>query len=776
MEAQQQVLSLAYDKLQVVTSGPKVDLTGITRWARIFIRWTEVAEQKRVVCTPARVLFGKQARAAALCWLALLSPSGWGAEPVVAQASVESLDRVEAEQERLRKMLEGKPKAYEDKLMDATPLAPAPELAAPGAADEGVRSVVSETRLGTAQSDSGLHLRKATELGQRVEYRRETLNYGAFLAQFDLRSSDGAAGIGSGPLGFTSEQTSGRFTLRNLGFPVKPGTFADSAVGDIASEVTEALGRAYRVSLGSSTVRGVSTRVFDAESDTRLGFGLRGTLAGGPYPGFERGQGSLAWAGHSRRFGDQLFAGLQLSRASGVPSFTFTAQPGTATVDVNSVAASVGYGNDQLAPSAHRGRLIYLHSDARGAVTSSGQGLFFEGALRSAGMRHEYGAYWAEPSLRYADTLVASDNRGAYWRLDGAGLRLNWGAGIDLEEQNPGRAASRLHRRSVNLSANAQFRIDRDRLIGGSVTLLNSRHDLPGGGAFGLGDGMRSLYATAFYQTRFRGWGRSRLRVTVRRNEVLVANDIPATGEEVEWEQAWIDGRYETMRPEFTTTLGFARDRSDGVAEARPTAGVNFRVWPAADWSVSGNLRYTSSRSNLSTSRGLSGTLDTEKALPGGWVMGASVSLNQAVVDIDQAGLGAPLVSRSNDKFASIYLRWEGTSGTGFQGAGLGAGGSVGAGSVAGLVFFDANRDGEQQSGEAGTPGVEVVMDGRYRATTDRQGRFAFPLVGTGHHQLTLTLETVPLPWGAASGQAVSIDVPLRGQANARIPVVRVGE
>ena len=133
------------------------------------------------------------------------------------------------------------------------------------------------------------------------------------------------------------------------------------------------------------------------------------------------------------------------------------------------------------------------------------------------------------------------------------------------------------------------------------------------------------------------------------------------------------------------------------------------------------------------------------------------------------------MVTRSNDKFASVYVRWEDSRGSSWRGAALGSGG-VGAGSVSGVVFFDANRDGEQQSGEAGVPNVEVLLDGRFRTTTDRTGRFVFPLVGSGHHQITLTLETVPLPWGAASDRGVSIDVPLRGIAETRVPVVRVGD
>ena len=95
--------------------------------------------------------------------------------------------------------------------------------------------------------------------------------------------------------------------------------------------------------------------------------------------------------------------------------------------------------------------------------------------------------------------------------------------------------------------------------------------------------------------------------------------------------------------------------------------------------------------------------------------------------------------------------------------------GSPGGGSLDGVVDFDANRDGEQQAGETGVPGVEVFLDGRYRETTDRRGRFVFALVGSGPHQLTLSAESVP-------HRTVRVEVPLRGQTTARIPVVRTGD
>lgn len=92
----------------------------------------------------------------------------------------------------------------------------------------------------------------------RLEYRQETLNYGEFALQADGRhlSGDSQASGGSvDSLGYARDASSGRFTLRNLGFPLTTQTFAHSAVGDIYSELTEGIGRNYRLSLGRARER-----------------------------------------------------------------------------------------------------------------------------------------------------------------------------------------------------------------------------------------------------------------------------------------------------------------------------------------------------------------------------------------------------------------------------------------------------------------------------------------------------------------------------------------
>ena len=65
----------------------------------------------------------------------------------MAVPQVQSLNRLEAEQERLRKLIQGKPKAYVDNVMDPTTDSPqaGPGDALPDAAQAGFRGYVLET-------------------------------------------------------------------------------------------------------------------------------------------------------------------------------------------------------------------------------------------------------------------------------------------------------------------------------------------------------------------------------------------------------------------------------------------------------------------------------------------------------------------------------------------------------------------------------------------------------------------------------------------------------
>lgn len=699
-------------------------------------------------------------------------------------AQVQTLDRLQTEQERLRQLTQGRPKAYEDKFMDSSALPVNNDDAdLPNTDASGFRSYLIESRLGYASTDgTGISARQGGETGLRTEYRIETLNYGEFAIQADVRSRMGDQDLNFSSSGLATEKSNGRLTLRNLGFPLTPNTFADTSLGDISSETTDALTRHYRFSLGSNTVRGVSTHVFNRSTDIRAGMGDRGNLVGGPYAGFEPSQGRLAWLGFTQRFAGNLFAGFQINQTQGVP-VQASSDPVTATNDLenaSTLAASVGYGHELAADGDKKARITVLSSRTSANVpgrSSDAKGVFLEGGFKEGRYRNEMGAYWTAPSLHFGDYTAAAGTRGTYWRVDHTGSRFNWGAGFDYEQQNPSRSPDQVSGDRLALNLNAQHVIDRNSSTGINLSINQTRyHNDSAISSIYTGYNSNSYFASAFYQTRISGWGRSRLTATLRRNQTLVTNGVAATGEEIAWEHDWVTGKFESMRPEFTTTLGFARDRSNDQIQTYPTAGLVFRYWPGADWNVGGNLLYSARSGNLSTSRGLSGGLYADRMLGDGWRLGATASLNQAVVNVTGSTLNAPSVSRSNEKSAFVYLRYEGTSGTPYQALGSRTEGSAGSGSISGTVFFDINRDELQQASELGVPNVEVLLDGRYRVTTNKEGRFEFQLVATGKHLLTLRLESVPLPWGLTRDRGLTVDVPLRGQAAAAIPVVKVGD
>jgi SdrD B-like domain len=710
-------------------------------------------------------------------------------------AQVQSLDRQEAEADRLKKLLAGKPKAYEDKLMDPATLPATSDAddAPPGESQMGYRSYLLESRFGVNQvSATGLSAQSTGEYGLRAQYSLESLNYGNFVIEADARQRSDDQSTDFGLASFANQSTSGRLTLRSLSLPITTRVFANSAAGDITSELSDAFSRNFRQSLGASTVRGISTQVYGnvasgAGFDFRAGTGARGSLMGGPYAGFEPSVGNLSWLGYSQSFGGDFYAGVQLNRATGVAAANFgplISASSPALEDISSVAATVGYGRQIFNSGNKRVRLMLVQSDTSnasslGAQAGRAHGIFVEGGFKLGRFHHELGAYSAEPNLRFGDIGLAADTRGSYWRVDHADTRFSWGAAVDFVQQNPANDPGRVSIDRKSATANASYRFGRDTLLGGTVTVSDTRYGDTA--LLGLaGYSVRSSNASAYYQTQLANWGRSNFNLTVYQNETLVANGIAATGDQFQWEHDWVTSKYENMRPEFTTSLGIANDRSAGFTQTYPTAGVRFRYWIDAGWSLGGNLNYSSFSGNLSTSQGLAGTLNMDRRLGQGWSWGATASLNQAVTSTTLGSAIDPFqgsqVSRSDAKSLYAYLRFEGNSGAPFQSAGRRFTDSAGHGRINGTVYFDANRNGEQEVGENGVANVEVFLDGGYRAVTDRNGQFEFPVVATGRHQLTLKLESVPLPWGLASDKGLSIDVPLRGSAPARIPVVRVAE
>jgi hypothetical protein len=66
---------------------------------------------------------------------------------------------------------------------------------------------------------------------------------------------------------------------------------------------------------------------------------------------------------------------------------------------------------------------------------------------------------------------------------------------------------------------------------------------------------------------------------------------------------------------------------------------------------------------------------------------------------------------------------------------------------VTGRVFYDLRQTGDFQPGDAGIGGVRIYLEDGESVVTDSTGRYDFPGVGPGMHDLRL--DTASLPPGA---------------------------
>ena len=686
------------------------------------------------------------------------SPKEQVIENETVSVQIEALDPFEAEQERLKKLIAEKPPAYKDKFMQPLELLSfEAEDAKSQVEPEGQSSYTLESRVNFFKSSNSVSdASQFTEAGVHGEYRTETRDYGDVVLQFDGRTQDAANPSSAQAYQDNHE----RITLRNEALALTETISADTTLGDQSSSVTTAFARSGRVALNSESVRGISTKVKGQKFDLRAGYGKRSRLVGGPYPAYDAQEGDFAWLGYSKAINDHWVIGVQTSQARDLP-ITELINSQRSLANIHTLAATIDYAsNDYLIDGeAKRARVTWLQSRTDHQQTDNterAQGIFAEASLKKGKYRHEFGAYQVEPELRYGSSIIASGKRGVYWRVDRQQVRWQASGGLDLQDDNSSQTDNQDTSQHLGLDANARYQLTHNKYIGGYARLSQQKTDAENN------TGSRALNANIYYEAPLKPWGNARLNLALKRNDLLATNAKVSTGEEIQWQQNWIREQYETMRPELTTTLGVAHDRSEKDTQVYPTAGVTLRHWINPDWNLAANLRYSSRHGNLSTSQGLSGGISTEKTLNRSWKIGASISANEAKVEATNPLDNKPLVSRSRDVIGGIYLSWEDTIGKPYQR--LGGKGLAGSGVIAGKVFADANKDGKQQDDEVGLGGVEVTLDGNYQTTTDHRGNYTFDRVATGKHELSLNLNSLPLPWGLKESQQIKLSVPLRGR------------
>jgi hypothetical protein len=359
-------------------------------------------------------------------------------------------------------------------------------------------------------------------------------------------------------------------------------------------------------------------------------------------------------------------------------------------------------------------------------------------------LSHSFGAFYLRPNLVWGNQPFASNLEGGYYRAAFQSRQWIVDGGIDyvMPVSGPGEA-------TVYGTGNVRYQYLTGLGVGGGANVLRGATDA--WSVFGFVD-----------FTNPRGLGR------VQAN---YATDDQQNSTQLTFDQTWNMPAAMNLSTSLILgreSFGSSSGSSVGVAVygGLPLRG-NLRLDANARWDKGfGDLPSENVLANIALGWGFAA----------GWLASlnyyASRSTGQApFAVISPIPTFTPVVQTYNDRSVFLSVRYDWRAGSPAVPLGGPAGG--GSGSVWGVLFLDANDNGRLDAGEAGAANVIVLLDGRFTARTDSEGRFEFPTVAPGSHVVSVIPDNLPLPWMLPSNGRFDVQVRVRDQTRIGIPAQR---
>lgn len=577
----------------------------------------------------------------------------------------------------------------------------------------------------------------------------DTPEHGALSLSANLISSQTDGGDPAAPASVGASGTTWRIDQRAL--PLEGGWLASHSAGDI-NTVTPRLARGTgRIFLPTTPIAGAAGQWTRGDQvDLNAAAGRTGLFSGLDANGFDSSAGGrLASAGGQVRLdGDRasdsrLDAAWQVVDARDIPG---SASAGAQAI--RSVWSSLawegaapwgggmarGQAQDSVAlrPGGLRLQANWLQSSA--SLDGSAAGAWIDGAWRTALLQNTAGVFHFQPGLRWGPTVAASDLRGAYWRAEMSARQ--WQAGWSTELS---RSVSGLYGASGFGSLFGRYRLDTRNTVGATLSLRT------GSGA------AQSLQLS---WDRGSDWGRTQWRGDLMRapgaRNLFVG----------------VDHAWPLAAPmAFATSLGWQRGIAAGAVDSTAwTWGLLSSYSPSSGFSMNASLR--GAQGNGASA--LFANIGAVWQLQPGWSLVARYSEARGqdpqslqVVSALTAATLTPLAPAPASRSLQLVLRYEARAGS--ASVPLGGAPGAGAGRLSGTVYFDADNNGRRDASEGGAANVTVVLDRRFVARTDAQGRYEFPAVVAGEHLIQVQPDNVPLPWSPVAREPVKTTVLVRG-------------
>lgn len=595
-----------------------------------------------------------------------------------------------------------------------------------------VDGVVSALSSHGGGSDSNV-----SENGVVVKSQWETATYGDWSLDASARTGGSEAGAGEQGQG-------GVITLRQRGMPFDGDWQADNALGDLNSPDINLARIQPRFYLPTAPMQGLTTEWRGPDGLQMVaGGGVPGLYDGIVVPNFRTLDGSTATAGAQWSPASQWTVGGQWVEAHDVNLATGPVIDSAALMSSTSGLLSAAW-----ADGGEHVQMNLLDGDTNGRTNV---GTWVDASMVQGRFLQNAGLFRIDPNMTWGNQLISNDAQGGYYRLNYQSRQ--WLADVGIDEV---RSVSGLGSDTTFLTGDTRYQLSRDWGLGGVANL--SRTD--GGTSWSLEGYMDHANAA--------GTGRA---------QADFAQTTEGQDATVTLNQAWstpVGMRLSTStaveRISGAVTNGLEQDST--VLSIAAYGGGQFTTGLGAE----GNVRWARTVQGQAAP-GVSANVSLTWQLSQAWEILATYydsrtgSWTPLIVESPLTPPVATPVAAVQERGIFLTFRYRHAAGSHF--APLGGAPGAGSGEIAGVVFLDANANGQADAGEAGAPNVTVVLDGRFSLQTDANGRFVFPVVATGHHIITVVPDNLPLPWILTNGGRAEVEVRTRDRTEISLAAQR---